>query len=52
MLKYFYGAPLKIYLHEYLIHEYFHAQKFPDLRYIIIVAGSRNVAMLLLHNFV
>ena len=33
MLKYFCGAPLKIYLHEYLTHEYFHTRKFPDLRY-------------------
>ena len=32
VLKYFRGAPLKIYLHEYLTHEYFHTQKFPDLR--------------------
>ena len=35
MLKYFRGAPLKIYLHEYLTHEYFHTRKFPDLRYIL-----------------
>ena len=33
MLKYFRGAPLKIYLHEYLTHENFHTRKFPDLRY-------------------
>ena len=32
MLKYFHGAPLKIYLHEYLTHEYFHTRKFPDLQ--------------------
>ena len=37
MLKYFRGAPLKIYLHEYLTHEYFHTRKFPDLRYIEVV---------------
>ena len=35
MLKYFRGATLKIYLYEYLTHEYFHTRKFPDLRYII-----------------
>ena len=34
MLKYFRGAPLKINLHEYLTHEYFHTRKFPDLWYI------------------
>ena len=33
MLKYFRGASLKIYLHEYLTHEYFHTRKFPDLQY-------------------
>ena len=32
-LKIFRGGPTKIYLHEYLIHEYFYARKFPDLRY-------------------
>ena len=36
MLKYFHGAPLKIYLHEYLTHEYFHTRKFPDLRYAVV----------------
>ena len=34
MLKYFRGTPLKIYLHEYLTHEYFHTRKFPDLWYL------------------
>ena len=33
MLKYFRGAPLKIYLYEYLTHEYFHTRKFPDVWY-------------------
>ena len=28
MLKYFRGAPMKIYLHENLTHKYFHTQKF------------------------
>ena len=37
MLKYFRGAPLKINLHEYLTHEYFHTRKFPDLRYIRLI---------------
>ena len=32
-LKNFRGGPTKIYLHEHLIHEYFYARKFPDLRY-------------------
>ena len=36
MLKHFCGAPLKIYLHEYLTQEYFHTRKFPDLRYILL----------------
>ena len=38
MLKYFRGAPLKIYLYEYLTHEYFHTQQnFPiyDIRVAI-----------------
>ena len=33
LLKYFHGAPTKIYLHRHLTHEYFHALKFPNLRY-------------------
>ena len=36
MLKYFRGAPLKFYLHEYLTHEYFHTRKFSDLRYYVV----------------
>ena len=36
MLKYFGGAPIKINYHEHLVHEYFHTQKFPDLRYSIV----------------
>ena len=32
MLKYFRGAPMKIYSHEHLAHEYFHTRKFLDLR--------------------
>ena len=32
-IKIFSWVPLKIYLHEYLTHEYFHTRKFPDLRY-------------------
>ena len=36
MLEYFRGAPMKIYLHKHLTHEYFHTQKFPDLRYYLI----------------
>ena len=36
MLKYFRGAPTKIYLHEHLTHKYFHTQKFSDLRYTAI----------------
>ena len=35
MLKYFHGAPLKNYLHEYLMHEYMHTRKFPNLRYLL-----------------
>ena len=34
VLKYFRGAPLKIYLQEYLTHEYFHTRKLPNLRYL------------------
>ena len=40
MLKFFHGAPLKIYLHEYLTHEYFHTRKFPDLRYCNMAASG------------
>ena len=43
MLKYFRGAPLKIYLHEYLTHEYFHTRKFPNLRYIIVIHMHHGV---------
>ena len=42
MLKYFCGAPFKIYLHEYLTPEYFHTQKFPDLRYVYLLYISRG----------
>ena len=38
MLKYFCGAPTKIYLHEHLTHEYFHTLKFPDLWYLALFA--------------
>ena len=36
-VKIFSWGTLEIYLHEYLTHEYFHTQKFPDLRYTCIV---------------
>ena len=32
----FCGAPLKIYLHEYLTHECIHTRKFPNLWYILL----------------
>ena len=32
-VKYFHEETMKIYIHEHLAHEYFHAQKFRDLRY-------------------
>ena len=46
MLKYFCVAPLKIYLHEYLTHEYFHTRKFPDLWYLV----STNSYTIYVHN--
>ena len=36
LLKHFHGAPMKIYLHEHLTHEYFHTRKFPDLQYFTL----------------
>ena len=36
MLKYFCGAPLKIYLHKYLTHGYFHTRKCPNLWYLSV----------------
>ena len=44
MLKYFCGVPLKIYLHEYLPHEYFHTRKFPDLRYDLLKACNATTS--------
>ena len=33
MLKCICGVPMKIYLHNYLTHQYFHILSFPDLQY-------------------
>ena len=38
----FRGVPLKIYLHEYLTHEYFHTRKFPDLQSFIASNTVKN----------
>ena len=37
VLKYFCGAPTKIYLHKHLTHEYFMHEKFFDLQYIYLL---------------
>ena len=42
MLKYFRWAPLKINLNEnFLTHEYFHTQKFPNLQYNCLMVSSQ-----------
>ena len=35
--KFFRRKPLKIYLHEYLTHKYYHTRKIPSSQYVPIV---------------
>ena len=44
ILKYFHGAPMKIYLHEHLIHEYFSIYDIHTYIYIYIYIYIYNTS--------